>query len=142
MLTCHSIMRTSLWHPPLLVALLMSGCVSSAPICLPGTHPIVLDSLYFGTARPDGIVTDQEWTTFLNDTVGKEFPEGLTSWMALGRWRDANGSVATETSHVLHLAHDGSQEREGGLQRIIRTYKTQFRQEAVLRIRSQVCGSF
>ncbi len=137
----HPIMRTPLWHAPLLITLLMSGCASSKPICLPGTHPIVLDSLYFGTAKPDGIVTDQEWTTFLNDTVGVEFPEGLTVWVAQGRWRDANGSVAAETSHVLQLAHDGNQERERGLQRIIRRYKSQFRQDAVLRIRSQVCRS-
>ncbi|MCS6326414.1 MAG: DUF3574 domain-containing protein [Nitrospira sp.] len=101
----------------------------------------MLDSLYFGTAKPDGIVTDQEWTSFLNDTVSGEFPEGLTFWIAQGRWKNATGSVATEISHVLQLAHDGSQERERGLQRIIRTYKSRFRQDAVMRIRSQVCRS-
>lgn len=141
MLARHPIIQASLWQPPLLIALLMSGCASSVPICLPGTHPIVLDSLYFGTAKPDGIVTDQEWTSFLNDTVSEEFPEGLTFWMAQGRWRNANGSASTETSHVLQLAHDGNQERERGLQRIIHTYKSRFRQEAVMRIRSQVCRS-
>ncbi len=134
-------MRASLWHTALLIGLLMSGCASSAPICLPGTHPIVLDSLYFGTAKPDGIVTDLEWATFVNDTVAAEFPEGLTFWTAHGRWRHANGFVVTETSHVLQLAHDGNQERERAVQRIIRTYHSQFRQETVMRIRAQGCRS-
>lgn len=142
MLAHHFIIRTSLSHAPLLIALLMNGCASSSPVCLPGMHPIVLDSLYFGTAKPGGAVTDQEWITFLKDTVGAEFPDGLTFWMAHGRWRDANGSVAAEPSHVLQLAHDGSQERERGLQRIIHTYKSWFHQDAVMRIRSQVCRSF
>ncbi|HNI67794.1 MAG TPA: DUF3574 domain-containing protein [Nitrospira sp.] len=126
----------------LLMLLICIGCASTPPTCLPGTHPIVLDSLYFGTTTPDGVVTEQEWQAFLTDTVGAEFPEGLTSWTGHGRWRNSGGSVAAETSYLLQLAHDGGEARERGLQRLIQTYKTRFHQKAVMRIRSQACRSF
>lgn len=134
-------MRLSVRALPLFIAMLATGCTSTPPACPPGTQSIVLESLYFGTAKPEGIVTDQEWETFLDDTVGVEFPEGLTSWTTYGRWRNPSGSVVAETSHVLQLVHDGSQERERGLQRIVHAYKSRFQQEAVMRIRSLACRS-
>lgn len=134
-------MRLSVRPLPLLIAMLASGCISMPPACPPGMQSIVLDSLYFGTAKPEGVVTDQEWDTFLNDTVGREFPEGLTSWTTYGRWRNPSGSVTTETSHLLQLAHDGGKDQERRVQWVIHTYKSRFHQDAVMRIRSLVCRS-
>jgi CDP-glycerol glycerophosphotransferase (TagB/SpsB family) len=66
---------------------------------------------------------------------------GLTAWPAQGQWRGADGQVVREDSHVLNLLHpaDASAERE--IRAIIAEYKKQFAQEAVLRVRSNVCTS-
>ncbi len=125
------------------LALLIAGCASAPALpCSSGEQSVTLDSLYFGTAKPGGIVTAEEWAAFLDDTVGPEFPEGMTSWVATGRWEKPSGVVERETSHLLQLAHDGSQEKDRAVQRIMHRYKSRFQQEAVMRIRSQVCRSF
>lgn len=120
-----------------------TGCVSApAPPCSPDEQPMVLDSLYFGTAKPGGVVTAEEWAAFLDDTVAPDFPEGLTSWTAAGRWRNSVGFVELEASYVLQLTHNSIQEKDRAVQRIVQRYKDRFQQEAVMRIRSQACRSF
>ncbi|MCC2642458.1 MAG: hypothetical protein K0S45_2871 [Nitrospira sp.] len=101
-----------------------------------------MESLYFGTATPHGAVTTDEWTTFLETIIMPDFPDGLTFWAASGRWKLSTGMSERETSYVLQLAHNGNRQNNNAIQRIIRTYKEYFHQEAVLRIRSQVCHSF
>ena len=67
---------------------------------------MVLDSLYFGTAKPGGIGTSAEWSAFLNEIMVSDFPEGLTSRTASRGWRDSAGLVKRETSYILQLAQD------------------------------------
>jgi len=126
-----------------LIAVVCAGCAStSTPTCALHEQPVVLDSLYFGTAKPGGVVTAEEWAIFLDDSVLPEFPEGLTSWTAAGRWGNAAGLVEREVSYLLQLAHNGSREKDRAVQRIVHRYKSKFQQEAVMRIRSQACRSF
>ncbi len=35
---------------------------------------------YFGTDKPSGHVTSEEWTQFLSETVTPRFPEEFSSW--------------------------------------------------------------
>lgn len=35
---------------------------------------------YFGTDKPSGHVTPEEWTQFLSETVTPRFPEEFSSW--------------------------------------------------------------
>ncbi len=129
--------------PILVMLLIIAGCgLPHTLVCLSDEHPVVTESLYFGTAKPKGIVTEDEWASFIDTTVMPAFPDGLTSWAVSGRWRTATGMVEHETSYVLQLTHDGSQEKETAIQHIMRTYKNTFQQEAVMRIRSQACRSF
>jgi hypothetical protein len=102
----------------------------------------VLDTLYFGTAKPHGVVTTEEWAAFLNDTITPTSPEGLTSWVASGQWKTSSGLLEQEQTYVLQLAHGGDQEKDQAVHRIIESYKRRFQQEAVMRIRSQACRSF
>ena len=102
----------------------------------------MLDSLYFGTAKPGGTVTASEWTAFVHEVVALDFPEGLTSWTAAGRWRNSAGGVEQETTYVLQLAHHGGEVKDRAIQQLILRYKRDFTQEAVMRIRSQACRSF
>ncbi len=103
---------------------------------------MVLDSLYFGASKPEGVVTAEEWAAFVEDTVVPDFPDGLTFWTAAGRWRNAAGVVEPESSYLLQLAHNGNEEKDRAVERIAQRYKRRFQQEAVMRIRSQACQSF
>ena len=103
---------------------------------------MIIETLYFGTAKPGGTVSETEWESFVNEIVVSAFPEGLTAWDTSGRWRMATGIVEQETSHILQLTHDGSTKQDDAIQSVMQTYKREFQQEAVMRIRSQACRSF
>src|SRR5688500_11884439 len=76
----------------------LAGCASMPrPLaCSPGEQLLVHDSLYFGTAKPNGVVTAAEWAEFLGNTVTPRFPQGLTAWQASGQWRGADGAIVNE----------------------------------------------
>jgi hypothetical protein len=101
-----------------------------------------MESMYFGTARPGGIVTPEEWREFVNQVVTPRFPQGLTSWEASGQWQAVTGVIEREASHVLHLVHPDTEESELAVNEVMSKYKAEFQQEAVLRVRSSACMSF
>lgn len=101
-----------------------------------------MELLYFGTATPDGVVSDAQWQAFLRDEVTPRFPEGLTTWTADGQWRGADGTVVREGSHVLQLLHERDARVDAAIAAIVDSYRSRFRQEAVLRVASPACTSF
>ena len=89
------------------------------------------DTLYFGTAKPDGsVVTAVEWQQFLREVVTPRFP-GFTHWDARGSWKDV-----PEETHVLVIIHPPG--HEAAVAQIIAEYKRRFAQEAVLQVRTDV----
>lgn len=128
----------------------ISGLVLAMAACVPmpdrpcpgGQRAAVQDTLYFGTAKPDGVVSPEEWAGFLGAVVTPRFPEGLTVWQASGQWKGADGSIVREASNVLNLAHPDDKTSEAAVLEIMGAYKAQFQQEAVLRLRSTTCLSF
>lgn len=122
---------------------ILAGCGVTQPLtCFPSERTVTIETLYFGAAKPDGIVTTTEWEAFVNNVVMPVFPEGLTSWAGSGRWRMATGIIEQETSYILQLTHDGSERNDAAIQHLMQTYKHDFHQEAVMRVRSQGCRSF
>lgn len=101
----------------------------------------VQEVLYFGTETPSGSVTPDAWTTFLGEVVTPRFPEGLSTWQASGQWRSASGKTIREPSYVLSLVHPDDAAPSKAVQEIITSYKTRFKQEAVLRVKSHTCMS-
>ena len=128
----------------LLTLTLAVGACASNPLwtCRTGERAVVMDALYFGTARPDGVVTADEWSEFINQVVTPRFPQGLTSWEAAGQWQTATGAIEREASHVLYVVHPDTEASELAVREIMSAYKTAFQQEAVLRVRSRACVSF
>jgi Protein of unknown function (DUF3574) len=110
--------------------------------CKDGDQLAIHDSLYFGTAKPNGVVSSEDWARFLESTVTPRFPQGLTTSRASGQWRSADGEIVREDSHVLQLLHPDDAPTEKAIRELIDAYKTQFQQDAVLRIRSHTCASF
>ena len=122
---------------------LLVGCSSLAsPRCQPSEQAMVNDLLYFGMAKPGGVVSAEEWAAFLGSVVTPRFPAGLTSWPASGQWRSADGSLTRESSHILNLMHASDAASEAAVREVVAEYKAQFKQEAVLRVKSYACVSF
>lgn len=121
----------------------ISACASlPATNCKSGQKVAVHNTIYFGTGKKDGYVTQDEWSTFLNATVTPRFPEGLTVSSASGQWRGVDGKIIKEQSYVLTIIHPATEIRENSINEVINIYKNKFQQEAVLRVRNVACISF
>lgn len=101
-----------------------------------------MESIYFGTEKPGGAVTREEWRDFVDREVTPRFKQGFTSWDAAGQWLGANGVIARESTHVLQIVHSETDQNESAIREIIAEYKARFGQEAVLRVRFNACVSF
>ena len=121
----------------------LTACASMPELRCKSTEQLAIhDSLYFGTGKPTGVVTPEEWAEFLRVTVTPRFPQGLTVSQASGEWRGADGAIVQESSHILHLVHPDDAHSEKAVLELVATYKAQFQQEAVLRVKVHACVSF
>lgn len=121
----------------------IAGCAAPpAGSCGADERRSVDELIYFGTGMPDGVVSEGQWAAFLRDVVTPRFPEGLTTWPASGQWRGGDGTLTREGSHVLNIVHAADDATEKAVQAVIADYKQRFRQEAVLRVKTQACVSF
>jgi hypothetical protein len=92
--------------------------------------------LFFGTARPDGVVSKEEFRMFVDHEVTPRFPDGLTVIEAAGQFTGADGVLVKEDSFVLVLLYpiETANESHRRIERIRRLYRKQFQQESVLRV--------
>jgi hypothetical protein len=128
---------------PALLFLLLAACASGpGTVCEPGERATIVDTLYFGSQYSDGVVTRVQWQEFVDRVVTPRFPEGLTVWRAAGQYRTAAGVIQHEPAWVLQLVHADTSATEAAIREIRASYQTQFKQEAVLRVRSKACVSF
>lgn len=132
------------YHTVLVATLLaLNACATSRlNTCRPGQQPAILDTLYFGSAKPVGAVTPTEWRQFLNRVVTPQFPQGLTWWPAFGQWQTATGQPVAEAAYVLQLAHPDTADNEQALGAVLREYKREFQQQSVLRVRTMACMAY
>lgn len=125
------------------LALALGACASTRQLACTGAgQSSIHDALYFGTAKPGGTVSPEEWSAFLGSAVTPRFPQGLTAWQASGQWRGADGAIVQEASHVLDLVHPDDAASEQRVREIVAEYKSRFQQEAVLRVKARACASF
>src|SRR5262245_49759025 len=95
----------------LFVAAVTACGTMNAPSC-PRGQQAVHELLYFGTDKPSGRVTAEDWAQFLGEMVTPRFPEGVTAWQAFGQWRSPSGATVEEESYVLSLVHPESASAE------------------------------
>jgi len=107
--------------------------------CGASTAAQVRTTLYFGTARPKGSVSELEWQLFLRDEVTPRFPDGLTVWDAEGQWRPTPGAIEHERSKVLLLVHADTVAARQSVHQVIERYRKAFEQQSVLWETSRVC---
>jgi hypothetical protein len=103
---------------------------------LRGSVDFLRTELFFGTARPDGVVTDEEFFAFLDAVITPRFPDGLTLLKGDGQFRGENGVIIKEDSFVLILLYPLEDFRDSNRKiNVIRErYKDAFQQESVLRV--------
>jgi hypothetical protein len=101
-----------------------------------GALPFVRTELYFGTARPGGAVTEEEFRTFLADEITPRFPDGLTLFKSDGQFRSQDDAIVREQSFVLVLLYPYESTQKSGqrIQHIRDIYKERFGQQSVLRV--------
>ena len=101
-----------------------------------GALPFVRTELFFGTAKPTGVVTEEEFRTFVDEQVTPRFPDGLTVLKGDGQFRGEDDIVIKEQSFVLILLYpyDTFKKSSQKIQRIRDLYKDTFDQESVLRV--------
>ena len=92
--------------------------------------------LFFGTARPDGVVTKEEFLVFIDQEVTPRFPDGLTILDGHGQFRGRDGVLVKENSFVLVLLYPAeTANREHSQDRANSSpLRVQFQQESVLRV--------
>jgi hypothetical protein len=107
--------------------------------CGPSSSAQLRTTLYFGTARVKGSVSELEWQVFLRDEVTKRFPDGLTVWDAQGQWRTPTGSIDHERSKILLLVHPDTAGARQNVRALAERYQKQFDQQSVLWETARVC---
>lgn len=121
-------------------AAIQVGCATHGNSqCAAGAQVAVNEWLYFGTAKPSGSVSPEEWETFLAKSVTPRFPAGLSVWPASGQWQSAQGSIVKEATYLLNVVYPPSESSERAVRDVVAEYKLQFQQEAVLRVKSHAC---
>lgn len=106
-----------------------------------GERASLVDTLYFGTATPDGAVSARAWKDFVDIIVAPRFPQGFTITEATGQWRGAKGDIVREVSHVVTRAHQADAANDAAVRAIADACKHRFRLESVLRTRATACVS-
>ena len=103
---------------------------------LRGSADFVRTELFFGTAKPEGVVTDEEFREFLDRIITPRFPDGLTLLKGNGQFRGEDGVIVKEDSFVLILLYPLEDFRESSrkIDVIRERYKDEFQQESVLRV--------
>jgi hypothetical protein len=101
-----------------------------------GALPFVRTELFFGTAKPEGVVTEEEFRAFIDAQVTPRFPDGLTLLKGDGQFRGRDNIIIKEQSFVLILLypHETFNKSSQKIQKIRDLYKAQFQQESVLRV--------
>jgi hypothetical protein len=111
--------------------------------CADGAEAFSRIELFFGLSRPGGVITEEEFKTFIDARVTPRFPDGLTLLTGSGQFRSASGTIVAEGAKLLILLVPIRDPRANEKVEAIRSdYRWQFQQESVLRADATSCVSF
>lgn len=103
---------------------------------------MVRTELYFGLNVDETPMDPKEFERFVEREVSARFAEGFTIVPAQGAWQDPKGKTIRENSRVIVRVHAQDKADEDEIAAIVAAYKTQFKQDAVLRIDTPACVRF
>ena len=113
-----------------LAALCSAASVQAA--CARGESEQLTAELFLGASNKAGLITEAEFTDFLDREVTSRFPEGLTVLDAQGRWMNKAGRVTREPSKLLILVLPGREDDRAKVSAIAKAYNARFDQQSVL----------
>ena len=89
------------------------------------------------------VVSDEDWATFLADTITPRFPDGLSVIDVAGQGTTADGDLERErTKMLLVLVPPTDETALNRMNEIGAEYKQRFTQDAVLRVVAPACVAF
>ena len=113
----------------LCVCLVLFGCIHST------SSDWREYKIFCGMSGQNGDVTEADWRRFCDEHVTTAFPDGYTSFEAIGYWKGSANTTARENSRVLLIVAPA--DAKGKVLSIAKQYREQFHQEAVLVMTSQ-----
>jgi hypothetical protein len=122
---------------PAVLLMFLTGCATARPVCSPGLSAMAEAKLFFG-----GSIPQQAWSSFVDQEITKQFPDGFTVLEAQGQWRGRDGSIIRERGHALVVVFASAVSNDERLNAIRAAYKQRFMQESVLLSESAVCAGF
>ena len=126
--------------------LFVAGCAAGGDIVCPDGMDFFTEiNVYFGLEKGSGVtLTEEEWQSFLADTVTPHFPDGLTVLDARGQWFDTTeGRLYRESTKLLNVLvpADGVEGSVAAVRNISDIYKAQFDQQAVFYTSLPACAA-
>jgi hypothetical protein len=133
--------------------LLLAGCggSSSAPTtapeaacAYPGARPMLVAELAFGRNIKGGPgVSDADWAQFQQETLTRQFPDGMTVIDAVGQWTDPRAKRhVSEASKFVIIVAPNTPTTLQSLRIVTDAYKRRFGQESVMVATNPSCVSF
>jgi hypothetical protein len=123
--------------------LLLSGCASLPPACLPPARAMISAEMFFGRSVGSRVVSEREFAAFLAAEITPRFPDGLTVIDARGQWRnDQRSAILREPSKLVKIIFADDAEKRASLDAIAESYKKRFHQQSVLVALQPSCVSF
>jgi hypothetical protein len=140
-LACYNAAMRRYW--PLVLAFVPLAACSTIPreACPAGLQAMTRYELFFGrNIGPREGVSDEDWRVFAAAEIAPRFPDGFTVIDTMGQWRDDKGAVAGERGKEMIVI--ATMDEGAKLDAIRAAYKTRFKQDAVLEVRSSACAGF
>ena len=121
-----------------------AGCAAGGgSVCPEGMDRFTELNVYFGLEKGTGeTVTEEEWQSFLADTVTPRFPDGLTVLDARGQWFDTDaGRLYRESTKLLNVLVPADTAGVDTVREISDIYKQRFEQQAVFYTSLPACAA-
>jgi hypothetical protein len=100
----------------------------------PNPELIQVDLFFGRDISGVGEVSEQQFQSFVDNQITPRFPDGLTIFDTEGQFQDSTGVVVEESSKVVSLIIEDTQNNEVAIDKIISEYIEQFQQESVLTV--------
>jgi hypothetical protein len=134
----------------LLLPLLLAACAGTTlPVVgsacpHPGAKPMLVAELAFGRNVKGGPgVSDADWAQFQQETLTRQFPDGLTVHEAEGQWHDPRAKrLVREPTKWVTLILPDTAESIAGIRAVTDAYKRRFGQDSVMVITHPRCVAF